>query len=157
MRLKIKGIDRSGRSHNLLSMDVSYVTKVEIDIQCLDNEMRKDRFRSIIIEREGHTSKSEMSVPSPTETGKLHVSDTEHANIVEQYFAGDNGKGMGISKVSKSPKIKRSPSTVRHHLMRHDEGVKRNGFCPSCRRAKGRFHEIEVYKKTEVARRHSYG
>ena len=157
MRLKIKGIDRSGRSHNLLSMDDSYVTKVEIDTQCLDNEMIKDRFRSIIIEREGHTLKSEMSVPSPKKIGTSHVSDIEHANIVEQYYAGENGKGMGISKVSKSPKIKRSPSTVRHHLMRHDEGVKRNGFCPLCRRAKGRFHEMEVYKKTEGALRHSYG
>ena len=44
------------------------------------------------------------------------VGDLDYARIVELYFWGTDGKGMGIGKVGKHPEINRSPSTIRDHL-----------------------------------------
>ena len=65
------------------------------------------------------------------------VGDLDYARIVELYFWGTDGKGMGIGKVGKHPEINRSPSTIRDHLKSHDAAVKRSGFCAVCRRAGG--------------------
>jgi hypothetical protein len=74
------------------------------------------------------------------------VGDFEHVRMVELYHVGLDGKGMGTLKVSNHPDVQRSSSTVRDHLMRHDEAVGRTGFCAVCRRAGGRFHNRVVMR-----------
>jgi hypothetical protein len=76
------------------------------------------------------------------------VGDLDHARIVELYFWGLDGKGMGIRRVGDHPEIKRSPSTIRTHLQNHDAAVIRSGFCAVCRRAGGKLFEAKVYKQT---------
>lgn len=146
MRLRVRGINRCGRTHTLLSMDDSFITKVEIDTQCLDDEMRKDWFRTIIIEREVPIPKKEELDYSNKKTYK-RVTDMDHARIIELYYYGTHGQGMGIAKVGKNPKVKRSPSTVRFQLQSHDLEVKTKGSCIKCKISGGKYFDIEVYKK----------
>ncbi len=68
------------------------------------------------------------------------VGDHEHVEIVSLYVV--EKKGMGKIATAKD----RSSSTIRSLLIRHDEAVKRSGFCPSCRRVHGE-HQTKTTRK----------
>ncbi len=88
-----------------------------------------------------------------TNKGKFNtIGDPEHVEIVEAYHYGledmKNGKvrtrTIGMHKIGK--KLRRSPSSIRNQLIKHDEAVKRTGWCAVCKRAGGRGYMTLIQK-----------
>jgi len=66
------------------------------------------------------------------------ISDQEHVQIIEDYFAG-----LSMGKIA--TKLKRSSATIFMQIKNHNKNIEKFGYCVRCRRLKSK-HETE---KTE--------
>ena len=75
------------------------------------------------------------------------LSDQEHAELIRLYVE------EGLSTVRIAEKLGRSSRTPVLHINRHDEAVKRSGFCPMCRRVQGKYQSLTVQQaRIELAK-----
>ena len=63
------------------------------------------------------------------------VSDKEHVEIVRLYVE----ENLGFIKMGL--KVNRSSATTQKHVILHNALVRGSGFCTSCRRANGKYHD----------------
>lgn len=70
------------------------------------------------------------------------VGDKEHAEIIRLYVE----EGLGLNKIAEM--LGRSSRTSLMQINKHDQAVRRSGFCPACRRARGGF-ESQIAERTE--------
>jgi len=68
------------------------------------------------------------------------VSDDEHAEMIRLYI--EEGLSMGAI----AEKLGRSSRTPVLQIHKHDEAVKRTGFCPACRRVQGKYQNVLAMK-----------
>lgn len=66
------------------------------------------------------------------------VGDKEHIEIVSLYAGG-----MGYKEIVE--KLKRSTRTPYTHVHKHNDAVKRSGFCAICRRELGESIRMRLY------------
>lgn len=70
------------------------------------------------------------------------VSDKEHAEMMRLYIE----EGLGLNKIAEM--LGRSSRTPLVQIQRHNEVVKRSGFCPGCRRVQSK-HENQIARKDQ--------
>lgn len=63
------------------------------------------------------------------------VGDSEHAEIIHLYVEEE----LSIDRIA--GRLGRSSRTPHKHIKQHNKAVKRNGFCPACRRVKSLFEK----------------
>lgn len=68
------------------------------------------------------------------------VGDKEHVEIVRLYVE----ENLGYDKIGK--RLNRSARTPKVHVDKHNQAVKRSGFCPLCKRARSPYYEQIVIK-----------
>lgn len=73
------------------------------------------------------------------------VGDLEHVQIVNTY-----AEGAGMQKIAAQKG--RSTRTIQVHIVRHNDAVKRSGFCPVCKRANGINFNKEAKRATDFPR-----
>ena len=69
------------------------------------------------------------------------IDNKQHVEIVALY-----SQGLGYNKIAE--KLERSTRTPYTHVHKHNNAVKRSGFCPMCRRAGGEYENKVVVKKS---------
>jgi len=74
----------------------------------------------------------------------MTVGDTEHVKIINTYI--DSGKGTG--KVGEM--LHRSSGTISRHIRKHDLEFNETGFCPQCKRAKGKYMNTEIRRRVKL-------
>ena len=52
MRIRVSGIDSEGKEHFIAIMDDWNVTRIEFETDCILQDLRKQHFKKIVIERE---------------------------------------------------------------------------------------------------------
>lgn len=71
------------------------------------------------------------------------VGDKEHNQIIRLYAE----EGIGFVEMGK--KLHRSSRTPHTHVLSHNQSVKRNGFCPSCKRVDSPYQNKIVERATD--------
>ncbi|RJS82061.1 hypothetical protein CW709_04095, partial [Candidatus Bathyarchaeota archaeon] len=68
------------------------------------------------------------------------IGDEEHAEIIRLYL------DEGLSMVRVAERLNRSSASIKRQIDLHNRAVERSGFCPACRRVKGK-HESEPARR----------
>jgi len=71
------------------------------------------------------------------------IGDIEHAQIVQLYIEEKHS----MNRIAEH--LKRSACAIKKHLDKHDMAIDRLGYCPKCRRAKGKYEAAKA-KQDEV-------
>lgn len=74
------------------------------------------------------------------------IGDSEHVRIIELYQSNNS-----MEKVA--TELNRSRASIFSQIHSHDDAVKRSGFCPKCRRARGKSEGSAIMKEVEEAMR----
>jgi len=70
------------------------------------------------------------------------IGDREHAEIIALYVEEE----MSVDKIARQ--LGRSIRSVHDHLIKHDAKVDKLGYCPRCRRAKGKFETVKAKRES---------
>lgn len=68
------------------------------------------------------------------------VSDREHAEMIRLYVE----EGLSLERIA--ARFSRSSRTPLLHIQKHNQAVRRSGFCPACRRTRS-IHESRITEK----------
>jgi len=70
------------------------------------------------------------------------ISDREHSQIISLYVEEE----LSIDKIARQ--LGRSTKSVHDYLIKHDSNIDRLGYCPRCRRAKGKFETVKARRES---------
>ena len=70
------------------------------------------------------------------------IGDREHAEIIALYVEEE----LSIDKIARQ--LGRSIKSIHDHLVKHDSSVAKLGYCPRCRRAKGKFESVKAKRES---------
>jgi hypothetical protein len=85
-----------------------------------------------------------VELEQPTDRGDYKtIGDKEHMQIIDLYASG-----LGYNKIHK--RLSRSTKSLSDHIHKHNNAVKRSGFCSICRRAQGEYQNKNVLRRKGV-------